>query len=238
MKFSTLLLLVAALAMPSMTQAQFNYTTSGSSATITGYYGTGGTVAIPATIDGYTVTGIGTEAFDDWTTITNVTVPNSVASIGDWAFLDCSNMTNVVIGPGVTSIGEYAFSHCNKLTAAYFEGNAPYAGTPTFYNTQFYDCPVTVYYMPGTTNWGATFGGATTELWNPEATALTTAGGQFGFNITGPNRATIVVEACTNLTNPTWLPVSTNTLSSGGASSFLDLQSTNYPNRYYRFTAP
>jgi hypothetical protein len=31
--------------------------------------------------------------------------------------------------------------------------------------------------------------------------------------------------------------VSTNTLA-GGASSFSDLQSTNYPGRYYRFRSP
>jgi hypothetical protein len=46
------------------------------------------------------------------------------------------------------------------------------------------------------------------------------------------------VVACTNLANPVWLPVSTNTLSGSSPSSFSDPQWTNYPNRYYRFSAP
>jgi hypothetical protein len=62
--------------------------------------------------------------------------------------------------------------------------------------------------------------------------------GQFNFNITGPTNLAIVVEACTNLANPVWLPVSTNTFSASGTSSFSDPQGTNYPNRFYRFSAP
>jgi hypothetical protein len=47
-----------------------------------------------------------------------------------------------------------------------------------------------------------------------------------------------VVEACTNLARPVWLPVSTNALNGGGASSFSDSQSGNYPTRFYRFRSP
>jgi hypothetical protein len=92
-----------------------------------------------------------------------------------------------------------------------------------------------------------------------------TAGGQFGFNITGTNaiitevpgiaspdgspngeiiiisvpepEATIVVEACTNLAKPTWIPVATNILSNG-TNSFRDAQWTNYPHRFYRVREP
>jgi hypothetical protein len=75
-------------------------------------------------------------------------------------------------------------------------------------------------------------------LWNPQATAFSTAGGQFSFNIAGPTNLAIVVEACTNLANPVWLPMSTNTLSASGVASFSDPQRANYPKRYYRFSAP
>jgi hypothetical protein len=75
-------------------------------------------------------------------------------------------------------------------------------------------------------------------LWNPQAKTFSFTGGQFGFNLTGPTNAVIVVEACTNLAHPVWLPVSTNTLSGLGTSAFSDSQSGSYPMRYYRFRSP
>jgi hypothetical protein len=71
-------------------------------------------------------------------------------------------------------------------------------------------------------------------LWNPQAAAMRVTGGQFGFTLTGPASAVIVVEACTNLSHPVWLPVSTNTLSGLGTSAFSNPQWTNYPGRFYR----
>lgn len=59
---------------------------------------------------------------------------------------------------------------------------------------------------------------------------------RFGFNITGGS-GTVIVEAATNLTNPVWIPVATNTLT-GGTSYFSDPQWTNYPGRFYRISAP
>ena len=60
---------------------------------------------------------------------------------------------------------------------------------------------------------------------------------QFGFTITGTSNLVIVVEACTNLANPVWSPVGTNTLT-GGSSYFSDPQWTNYPGRFYRLRSP
>jgi len=99
------------------------------------------------------------------------------------------------------------------------------------------DSNLTIYYLPGSTGWGSTFGGFPVVLWNPRATTFSVAGGQFGLNITGPTNVVIVVEACTNFASPVWLPVSTNTLT-GGMSSFSDSQSENYPRRFYRFRSP
>ncbi|HLX70563.1 MAG TPA: hypothetical protein VKV04_13135, partial [Verrucomicrobiae bacterium] len=122
------------------------------------------------------------------------------------------------------------FANCYNLASVYFGGNAPSPGSDVFSG----DNNATVYYLPGTTGWGATFGGAPTVLWNPQATTFIADGTQFGFNISGPTNATIVVEACADLANPVWLPVSTNTLDSSGMSFFSDPQWTNYPSRFYR----
>jgi hypothetical protein len=166
--------------------------------------------------------------------LTNVTIPNTVTNIVGSAFQNCTSLAKIVIPDSVSSIGTWAFDQCTNLTSAYFQGNAP----PDNGNAFSSDPATIVYYLPGTIGWGATFGGAPTELWNPQATTFTTAGNQFGFSITGPANATIVVEACTNLANPIWVPISTSTLSGSGVGSFGDPQGANYPRRFYRFSAP
>ena len=40
------------------------------------------------------------------TSLTNVTIPNSVTNIGDYAFDYCTSLTNVTIPNSVTSIGD------------------------------------------------------------------------------------------------------------------------------------
>jgi sugar lactone lactonase YvrE len=59
----------------------------------------------------------------------------------------------------------------------------------------------------------------------------------FGFNINWASGMTVVVEASPSLTNPTWYPLGTNTLTSG-SSYFSDPQWTNYPSRFYRIRSP
>ncbi len=118
----------------------FNYTTNNGAITITGYTGSGGAVTIPSTINGL-----------------------PVASIGDGAFDSCSNLSSVTIGNGVTSIGHKAFAYCPSLISVYFLGNAPNADTSVFAG----DNNATVYYLPGTTGWGATLGGLPTMVLPP-----------------------------------------------------------------------
>jgi hypothetical protein len=55
----------------------------------------------------------------------------------------------------------------------------------------------------------------------------------FNFTISGSTNGNVVVEACENLAQPHWIPVSTNTLANG-LLLFSDLQSSNHPTRYYR----
>ena len=77
-------------------------------------------------------------------------------------------------------------------------------------------------------------------LWNPPQTRITSIGAgtnQFGFTLAGSSGLVIVVEACTNLANPTWSPVKTNTLT-GDSSYFSDPQWTDYPSRFYHLRSP
>lgn len=81
---------------------------------ITGYVGTDTVVVIPSKINGTTVETIGHTAFR-YSSVTSVTIPDSVTFISDSAFAYCFNLTNISIPNSVTSIGFSAFGGCTKL---------------------------------------------------------------------------------------------------------------------------
>ena len=247
----------------------YTYSTNADgSANIVAYAGPPWLVTIPININGLTVTSIGEHAFLV-TALTSVTIPGSVIGIGKFAFAECYSLTNATIDNGVTSIGKSAFlyddgltsmtipgsvtniigdafAECTNLTGVYFQGNSP---TPTNDSTVFSGVPATVsyatvYYLPGTTGWGAMFDGRPTAPWflpNPQilnhSAGFGVQPGGFGFTISWATNVSVVVEAATNLANPVWIPVSTNTLT-GGTNYFSDPQWTNYPGRFYRLRSP
>ena len=76
----------------------FTYTTNGNSITITNYTGAGGAAAIPNTINGIPVTGIGTYAFWYCPGLTNVSIPTgAMISIGTNAFFGCPSLTAITV---------------------------------------------------------------------------------------------------------------------------------------------
>ncbi|MDD2349229.1 MAG: leucine-rich repeat domain-containing protein, partial [Kiritimatiellae bacterium] len=101
------------------TYGDYTYTVSGDEAIITGYSGLGGSVTIPSTIGlgNYPVAAIGYEAFYKRTSLTDVTIPNSITDIGARAFYGCTNLTATTIPSSVTNIGYQAFYECRALTA-------------------------------------------------------------------------------------------------------------------------
>ena len=107
----------------------YNYNSDGSSVSVTyqGKYSYSysneytGDVVIPETVTyggkTYSVTSIGSYAFEYCSGLTSVTIPNSVTNIDDWAFDDCSGLTSVTIPNSVISIGYAAFSGCSSLAS-------------------------------------------------------------------------------------------------------------------------
>jgi len=196
------------------------------------------------------VTSIGTNAFSDCTGLTSIAIPDSVTNIGNSAFAGCTGLTNITIGSNVASIEDSAFSGCSGLTSVYFQGNSPSLGSDVFdywvyyynYGYQVWD-PATIYYLPATTGWDAfsANSGLPTSPWLPEVlTSDASFGVQsngFGFNITWASGQTVVVEACTNLAGPVWLPIQT-TILTNGSCYFSDPQWMDYPGRFYRLSSP
>ena len=61
------------------------------------------------------VTRIGSGAFIQCSSLTDVNIPNSVTSIGCYAFRECSSLKKINIPNSVISIGEDAFYFCTSL---------------------------------------------------------------------------------------------------------------------------
>ena len=73
------------------TKGIYTYEVSNGEATITDCdTSASGSIAIPTTLGGYPVTGIGGSAFSWCSSLTSITIPNSVTSIGSSAFSYCS----------------------------------------------------------------------------------------------------------------------------------------------------
>ena len=146
----------------------------------------------------------------------------------------------LVLPASLTNIADAAFDTCSSLTSLYFLGNPPAVGAYVFNG----DNTAVVYYLPGAQGWGATFAAdpaLRVVLWNPvpqlAAPNFGVRTNRFGFPIAGPANALVVVEACTNVAHPIWVPLSTNRLT-GGASYFADAPWTGVGNRFYRLRAP
>ncbi len=70
---------------------------------------------IPETVNGVTVTAIGSNAFSQCTKLENVIIPATVTTIGNYGFYLCYALKNVTIPDFVTSIGSCAFYRCESL---------------------------------------------------------------------------------------------------------------------------
>jgi len=138
----------------------WTYSVSNNQATITGYTGAGGAVTIPTSVNGSpvvivgngyppvfgwgnssvtlitipeSVTSIGNSAFYGCTGLTTLTIPNSVTSIGNFAFYGCTGLTTLTIPNSVTSIGSHAFYECTSLTSIIIPNSVTSIGDFAFF---------------------------------------------------------------------------------------------------------
>ena len=84
-------------------------------------------IVIPADISGVPVTVISANVFKDCSSLSFITIPNSVASIGSDAFSGCTGLTTITIPESVTAIGDGAFNGCRSLTMIISKISTPFA---------------------------------------------------------------------------------------------------------------
>lgn len=99
---------------------EYYYNRSWNIARIWKYIGKGGTVYIPDTIEGYTVTGISANAFQNNVDVTSVILPSGLNVIYSYAFRGCKNLTFVTFSAptnGKLEIRSDAFEGCTALTS-------------------------------------------------------------------------------------------------------------------------
>ena len=84
-------------------------------ASITGYTGNPSVLAIPETLDGYTVKKIANSAFAKKTSLKAVTLPDTVTVIGTFAFDGCTNLSDVSLSKNLQKLGVHAFRDCKSL---------------------------------------------------------------------------------------------------------------------------
>ena len=88
---------------------------------------------IPSSHNGKPVTMIEESAFRNCSTLTSVTIPDSITSIGEFAFYRCSSLTTVTIPNSVTSIEREAFEYCSSLTSVTIGNSVTSIGDEVFY---------------------------------------------------------------------------------------------------------
>jgi len=185
---------------------------SGGSVTLTSYNGSSERLDIPSEWAGQPVAGIAANAFAG-TPVVSVTLPASIATLETGAFADAS-----------------------ALQRLFFAGNAPSAAPNALAGSA-----ATVYYLPGRSNWSASFGGRPALLWNPAPAPGAGFGFQgeiFGFTLTGTALIPVHVQATTNLTSAVWSSVTNAELNAAGTLQVRDPESPAHAGRFYRVVWP
>lgn len=80
------------------------------------------------------VTAIGTKAFYNCTALASIQLPDSLESIGEYAFHNCSALASIQLPGGLESIGKHAFYNCSALTSIQFSDSLGTIGEYAFYN--------------------------------------------------------------------------------------------------------
>lgn len=71
------------------------------------------------------ITTIANKAFEECSSLAEITIPFGVTSIGKFAFYGCSSLSRIVIPETVTNLGMAVFSDCTQLDTIIFKNSIP-----------------------------------------------------------------------------------------------------------------
>ena len=105
-----------------------------------------GDIVLPETLGGYPITAINNNAFL-YTSITSISLPDTVTMIGDNAFA-WSDLSTIQISSSVHTIGQVAFQGCSNLSSFYVAEDNPFFSTDE-YGVLFNKNKTELIFMPG-----------------------------------------------------------------------------------------
>lgn len=116
----------------------YSYNGGSQSYSVAGYTGEPVDVVVPDTYDDgvhgeHPVTAIREYAFRACSSLTSITIPDSVTIIETMAFDLCGSLTSITIPDSVTDIGERAFSNCSSLISITIPDSVISIGAAAFY---------------------------------------------------------------------------------------------------------
>lgn len=92
------------------------------------------TITIPASVNGYTVIRVATNAFMSYAS--TIEIPSSVTDIADYAFINHQYLKHVILHEGLESIGTGAFSFCNEMMSLEIPSTVTTIGEGAFINAK------------------------------------------------------------------------------------------------------
>ena len=110
----------------------YHFYESGNACYLLGYFGGDANLTLPVDCHGKAYS-IFDYAFYYCSSLTSITIPDSVTSIGNYAFYCCSSLASITIPDSVTSIGDYAFSACSSLTSITIPDSVTTIGYSAFF---------------------------------------------------------------------------------------------------------
>ncbi len=113
------------------TELVYSLSPDGESYTLTDAGAAEGELTVPETWAEKPVTAIGRHAFEG-SSVTAVTLPDSVTSIQPYAFSGCSSLVSADLGEGLDYIGDEAFAGCTRLYSVRIGGDLGYVGQYAF----------------------------------------------------------------------------------------------------------
>ncbi len=89
-------------------------------------------IVIPDRYNGYPVTIIGQQAFQEYTALKRIIIPNSISIIQGSAFKWCDSLTNITLPKSITSINQDAFNSCASLKNIVIPAGVVFIGATAF----------------------------------------------------------------------------------------------------------